>query len=295
MSIGMVIALIKKLGVTPDPSVIESAVDEYLEEHPEATCPIDDTAGEGDTDKVLSADKVTELVDTLSEAIAPLTPVATSGDVGKFLKAKTVSGGKVTEYEFGSGGGSAEIAGTSSDIGKALSPKTVVNNVVTEWQYLDPAPKWELINEETFTNSESATKAITADSYGNPIALTDMVLMFETPKQNDASAKTSPIVIYYDNNAKNIVTYVTAWTQAANAAANGCFVFVENHDGLVISKARQKSGSTGGSTAQYFYQEGFTGSDQGIVFENNFAISKVEIRGVTGTGHYVLYGKRKAQ
>ena len=50
-----------------------------------------------------------------------------------------------------------------------------------------------------------------------------------------------------------------------------------------------------GSTAQYFYQEGFTGSDQGIVFENNFAISKVEIRGVTGTGHYVLYGKRKAQ
>lgn len=37
-------------------------------------------------------------------AINVLEPAATSGDVGKFLKAKTVSDGKVTEYEFGEGG-----------------------------------------------------------------------------------------------------------------------------------------------------------------------------------------------
>ena len=109
MSIGMVIALIKKLATTPDPAVIEAAVSDWLDEHPEAACPIDDTAGEGDTDKVLSADKVTELVNAVLEAIVPLTPAATSGDVGKFLKAKTVSGGKVTEYEFASAGGGGSV------------------------------------------------------------------------------------------------------------------------------------------------------------------------------------------
>ena len=66
---------------------------------------IDDTAGDGDTDKVWSADKTAEEVSSLSSAIAPFPSSASAGDVGKFLKAKTVSGGKVTEYEFGSGGG----------------------------------------------------------------------------------------------------------------------------------------------------------------------------------------------
>ena len=109
MSIGMVIALIKKLATTPDPAVIEAAVSDWLDEHPEAACPIDDTAGEGDTDKVLSADKVTELVNAVLEAIVPLTPAATSGDVGKFMKVKSVSGGKVAEYEFASAGGGGSV------------------------------------------------------------------------------------------------------------------------------------------------------------------------------------------
>lgn len=68
--IGLVKGLIKKYGTAPDPSVIAGAVEDYLEAHPEATCPIDDTAGAGDTDKVLSADKVVEITDAISEAIA---------------------------------------------------------------------------------------------------------------------------------------------------------------------------------------------------------------------------------
>ena len=53
----------------------------------------------------------------LMSAINVLEPAATSSDVGKFLKAKTVSDGKVTEYEFGSasGGGvrDVQVNGTS--------------------------------------------------------------------------------------------------------------------------------------------------------------------------------------
>ena len=70
---------------------------------------IDDTAGDGDTNKVWSADKTAEEVTSLSSAIAPLEPAAVAGDVGKFLKVKTVADGKVTAYEFGAAGGGGSI------------------------------------------------------------------------------------------------------------------------------------------------------------------------------------------
>ena len=70
--LGTVVALIKSLGEQPDPEVIEQAVSDWLDDHPDAACPIDDTAGEGDTDKVWSADKSAEEVETLSSAITTL-------------------------------------------------------------------------------------------------------------------------------------------------------------------------------------------------------------------------------
>ena len=107
---GMTIGLIKALGSQPDPEDVAAAVAAYLEAHPEATCPIDDTAGEGDTDKVWSADKTA----SLSSAIVPLQPSASASDVGKYMKVKTVADGKVTEYEFGASSGSgAEIDDTA--------------------------------------------------------------------------------------------------------------------------------------------------------------------------------------
>ena len=57
-------------GVSPDPEVVAAAVAAYLEEHPEATAPIDDTAGEGDTGKIWSADKSASTASSLLEAIA---------------------------------------------------------------------------------------------------------------------------------------------------------------------------------------------------------------------------------
>lgn len=43
-------------------------------------------------------------VDSLNDSVAVLEPTATDNDVGKFLKVKTVTDGKVSEYEFGEGG-----------------------------------------------------------------------------------------------------------------------------------------------------------------------------------------------
>ena len=74
MNIGMVVGLIKSLGSQPDPEDVAAAVAAYLEEHPEATAPIDDTAGEGDTGKIWSADKSAGEIETLSSAIESLDP-----------------------------------------------------------------------------------------------------------------------------------------------------------------------------------------------------------------------------
>ena len=78
MGLGAAIPFIKGLAPKPiDPADVDTAVAAYLEEHPEATAPIDDTAGEGDTGKVWSADKTAGEVATLTEAITPLTPSET--------------------------------------------------------------------------------------------------------------------------------------------------------------------------------------------------------------------------
>ena len=72
LEVGIIGGIVEALAPVADPEVIAEAVNDYLEDHPEATCPIDDTAGEGDTGKVWSADKSAGEVATLTEAITEL-------------------------------------------------------------------------------------------------------------------------------------------------------------------------------------------------------------------------------
>ena len=202
--LGVVMALIDEAG-SPDPEVIEQAVSDWLDDHPEAACPIDDDAGEGDTDKVWSADKSAEVTTSLSEAIAPLTPAATSGDVGKFLKAKTVSGGKVTEYEFGEGGGGSVTvddelsdsstnpvqnkvitgaiapltpSASSGDVGKVLKAKTVADGKVTEYE-LAGEEQYRLIKTVTIADADTTVAYVDTDENGEPFSLHDIVIDFD--------------------------------------------------------------------------------------------------------------------
>lgn len=105
--LGTVVALIKSMSGA-DPAVIEEAVQDWLDDHPEATTTVQDGSI---TEAKLAQDVLADLaeIETLSEAIEKLDPSATSGDVGKFLKAKTVSGGKVTEWELGAAGGGGSV------------------------------------------------------------------------------------------------------------------------------------------------------------------------------------------
>lgn len=100
--------LIKALSPGINPAVAQQVISDWLDAHPEATTTVQDGSI---TEAKLAQDVLADLaeIDTLSEAIVPLTPSATSGDVGKFMKVKTVSGGKVTAYEFDSAGGGGSV------------------------------------------------------------------------------------------------------------------------------------------------------------------------------------------
>ena len=65
---------------------------------------IDDTAGEGQTEKTWSADKLNDQFGGVLSAITKLTPAATASDIGKALIVKTVADGVPTSYEYGEAG-----------------------------------------------------------------------------------------------------------------------------------------------------------------------------------------------
>lgn len=67
---------------------------------------IDDTSGEGDTDKTWSADKLTDEFGDVLTAIQGITPDAQQSDIGKALILKTIDQtGKPTAFEYGEAGG----------------------------------------------------------------------------------------------------------------------------------------------------------------------------------------------
>lgn len=124
-TLGAAIALIKKN--KPTDAQVESAVSDWLDDHPEATTTVQD----GSITKAKLDENLQGTVDDVSDlksAVNVLEPAATASDVGKFLKAKTISGGKVTEYEFGSGGG----GGGGTDDYSDLSNKPQIGGVTLQ-------------------------------------------------------------------------------------------------------------------------------------------------------------------
>lgn len=102
LEVGIIGGIVEALAPVADPEVIAEAVNDYLEDHPEATCPIDDTAGEGDTGKVWSADKTAGEIASLTEAIAPLNGIVNTytgknlANPSKFTQGYLNSNGTIT-------------------------------------------------------------------------------------------------------------------------------------------------------------------------------------------------------
>ena len=114
----------------------------------------------------------------LKEAIAILEPTASASDVGKFLKAKTVSGGKVTEYEFGSGsgGGGAEIDDTAGH-----GDTTVVwsaGKTYDEIEKVKPGD-YRLLKEVIISGADTKAVMVDTDTNGDPFIVHEMMIDFE--------------------------------------------------------------------------------------------------------------------
>ena len=154
---------------------------------------------------------------------------------------------------------------------------------------------WELINEETFTFETESNWTITTDANGSPFELTDVIVNFETPKQDTASAKGQYGQIWIYSGNIQIIPECGAWTQAANSAAHGIRAILEQDNGIVILQTvRSTTGSNTGMMG-YRYSTGLNGKSNGIFFVGNnpYGFDKIVIPAVTGTAHYQLYGRRK--
>lgn len=151
---------------------------------------------------------------------------------------------------------------------------------------------WELIREDTFTNATEADHIITVDANGQAFELTDIMLFFELPKQNvEASVSGAGAKHFYYGDAY-VTTYTGGITQNANDTARNTFMWVEQKNGAVQMRATNMY-AQGNRVALNIVN---TQSNQIEPFQlapTRLNFNKVVIIGVTGTGHYKLYGRRK--
>lgn len=157
-------------------------------------------------------------------------------------------------------------------------------------------PPWELIREDTFTNTTEANHDIDVDANGEPFELSDVILMFETPKQSTYAAKgTYGQVYFYYSNSNFYNPEPGAWEQPENTAAHAAFYMIEQRGGLIFVSHTVNTTATNSGALRYRYGETFKTAGNGIQMSPKRYFSKIRIWTVTGTGHYILYGKRKWQ
>lgn len=193
----------------------------------------------------------------------------------------------------------ADMAQSSNPVGQ-FTPEALV--AIQKMLGVYQAP-WELIREDTFTNETEADHVITTDANGESLELTEAVIMVEFPQQETAASfgGSGAISFYYNKSATNIRWTVECGqvTMAANDPPRGCSAaLIRNGNLLSLERAASAQRSNSGSVAKR-YRDGF-GIDNLLdaihyVLDSNGTknIWKISINRVTGTSHYILYGRRK--
>ena len=188
----------------------------------------------------------------------------------------------------------ADMASSSNPVGMYTDEAKVA---IQKMLGIYEAP-WELIREDTFTNETEADHIITVDGNGNSFELTDVRLLFELPKVDAVASKGYYGQIWFYYNATNrIVSEAGAFSRASTTDdARGCWYFVEYENGMVTTSSTSDTVTTNTTARKYRYVT-YTANDSdeemGMKIIPDFSINKINIKSVTGTGHYKLYGKRK--
>lgn len=151
---------------------------------------------------------------------------------------------------------------------------------------------WELIREDTVTNDTEADIIINADSNGQAFELTDVRLVLVSPQQDTAFSKADygRVRFYYQTGAYDI-TFISAYTQATGASAKVSYISFEQRDGMLTKVAMPNTIRSGMGPWQTYANE--VGEGCFVLLDTPRIYSRVNITKVTGTAHYILYGKRK--
>lgn len=181
----------------------------------------------------------------------------------------------------------ADMASSSNAVGTYTDEAKVA---IQKMLGIYEAP-WELIREDTFTNETEASHVISTDSNDQPFDLSDILIAFETPLQETYSAKANYGQIWITMNESRVATEAGAWTQDANASSHGCYSKITYSKGLAVVEYTR---STTGSNTSMLGIRYNIGLRVNAMYARNVppSITQVEIPGVTGTGHCIIYGKR---
>lgn len=252
--------------------------------------------GDPGDDYVLTADDKAEIAQQAAEdvdvpTIATAAQVKAGTEAAHFL-APSVQDNAVF-YALAKAAG-ANMALSSNPVGTYTdAAKIAIQKMLGVYE----AP-WELIREDTFTNATDADHIITVDGNGEAFELTDVVMMFETPKQDtDASKGNNGSIFFYRGTGSTQYYSVEpgSWTQAANATAHGFFTIIRQEKNMLFVGATAATTNTNSGVFRYRYNVGFNEYVSSGIFmaSDQRIISKINIKAVLGTGHYKLYGKRK--
>ena len=151
---------------------------------------------------------------------------------------------------------------------------------------------WELIREDTATNATEADIIINADSNGQAFELSDVRLVLVSPQQDTAFSKADygRVRSYYQTGAYDII-FIGAYTQAAGATAKVSYIAFEQSDGMLVKSVMPSTSRGGMGPLQTYATE--DGEGHFVLTDMPRVYSKINITKVTGTLHYILYGKRK--
>lgn len=151
---------------------------------------------------------------------------------------------------------------------------------------------WELIREDTVTNATETDIIINADSNGQAFELTDVRLVLVSPQQDTAFSKADygRVRSYYQTGAYDFI-FIGAYTQAANASAKVSYIAFEQSDGMLVRSAMPNTSRGSMGPLQTYATE--DGEGHFVLTDTPRVYNKINVTKVTGSLHYILYGKRK--
>lgn len=154
---------------------------------------------------------------------------------------------------------------------------------------------WELIREDTVTNTTETAIDITVDGNGQPFELTDVIIIVQVTPIADVGGSISDYgrIFFRNGNTVKNTAYCTGGQSATFTSVNVCTAEVTQNNGLTKIEYTEFSGTSNHVTKRITnmltIQEGTPYKVASTIYDN------IRISAVKGTIQYRVIGRRKWQ